>query len=220
MDIDINSFIIFQKSPAFSVWDKGNGVLYDLCKRYPEHKNIDEVIAKIWLIGRSYAAAVERRKNKQESSDRFYIKVAKKLIDSEIDKQIQRIQEENRLTEQNIKVIGEVHSFLSRIFYELTDKYKISLASKYLHFHCPLVPLYDSRAKSSITEVFKKDKSYKELLKRLSFEANNSFDKRDKEYLGFIIKMFYLQQFLLNKTGKLYTMRDIDKYLLGQQENG
>lgn len=218
MNIDINKFISFQRSPNFSVWDKSNSVLYDLCKRYPEHKNTDEVVAKIWLVGRAYAASVERRENKQESSDRFYIKVAKELIESGIDKQIQRIPDGDKLTKQNIKIIGEVHSFLSRVFFELTDKYKTSLASKYLHFHRSLVPLYDSRAKKSITEVFKKDKSYKKMFRRLFLQSNNSFDRKDKEYLGFIIKVFYLQQYLLSKTSKVYSVRDIDKYLLEQQE--
>ena len=43
------------------VWDLGNKVLYDLCSSYPYHKTDEEIIAKIWLIGRSYAAAIERR---------------------------------------------------------------------------------------------------------------------------------------------------------------
>src|SRR5438477_314230 len=45
------------------VWDVGNGVLYDLCAANPEHTRDDVIIAKIWLIGRTYAAAIERRRD-------------------------------------------------------------------------------------------------------------------------------------------------------------
>lgn len=46
-----------------SRWEYGNSVLYRMCEEEPEHKEIDVIVGKIWLIGRSYAAAIERRKN-------------------------------------------------------------------------------------------------------------------------------------------------------------
>lgn len=52
------------------VWDLGNRVLYDLCQSHPEHTRDDEIVAKIWLIGRSYAASIERRKNAMGSAGR------------------------------------------------------------------------------------------------------------------------------------------------------
>ena len=33
-----------------------------MCACYPTHKVIDQIRAKIWLIVRSYAAAIERRR--------------------------------------------------------------------------------------------------------------------------------------------------------------
>ena len=56
---------------APSPWDLGNEVLYSLCHDYPKHDRGDAIIAKIWLIGRSYAAAIERRKNADPLHD-FY----------------------------------------------------------------------------------------------------------------------------------------------------
>lgn len=55
-----------------SVWDLGNNVLYELCKNNPKHESDEAIIAKIWLIGRAYAAAIERRKNAKVTSDDFY----------------------------------------------------------------------------------------------------------------------------------------------------
>ncbi|MDQ3135113.1 MAG: hypothetical protein M3Q76_09940, partial [Acidobacteriota bacterium] len=60
----------------FDIWAFGNEILYNLCRDHPEHKKPDVVAAKIWLIGRAYAAAVERRKNKAANdpitNDAFY----------------------------------------------------------------------------------------------------------------------------------------------------
>jgi len=72
-----------------SAWDLGNKILYDMRRQYPAHNNSSEIIAKVWLIGRSYAAAIERRKNtgsSQFNGDDFYIeKVAPEIKRSEID---------------------------------------------------------------------------------------------------------------------------------------
>ncbi len=58
------------------IWALGNETLYKLCRDHPEHKNDKAIVAKIWLIGRSYAAAIERRKNKAANNpivnDAFY----------------------------------------------------------------------------------------------------------------------------------------------------
>lgn len=42
-------------------WDLGNQVLYDVCRQNPDHTDEQAIIAKILLIGRTYAAAIERR---------------------------------------------------------------------------------------------------------------------------------------------------------------
>jgi hypothetical protein len=70
-----------------SVWDLGNEVLYKLCDDHPGHTANNAIIAKVWLIGRSYAAAIERRREKGEfSGDEFYVKhVAPCIRSSDID---------------------------------------------------------------------------------------------------------------------------------------
>jgi len=61
-------------------WDFGNNILYDMCAKYPYHKHIDQIVGKIWLIGRSYAAAIERRKNAKEYNEDFYTEVVGPVI--------------------------------------------------------------------------------------------------------------------------------------------
>jgi hypothetical protein len=46
---------------AQKIWDLGNDTLYRLCAEHPGHTEDHVIIAKTWLIGRAYAAAVERR---------------------------------------------------------------------------------------------------------------------------------------------------------------
>ena len=65
-----------------AVWQLANGILYDLCKKHPLHKKRDEVIAKVWLIGRSYAASLERGRETNDSSDNFYEGALAKAVKS------------------------------------------------------------------------------------------------------------------------------------------
>ena len=74
-----------------SRWAFGNSILYRMCQENPYHDREDVVIGKIWLIGRSYAAAIERRKNSDDFiGDEFYYKaVAPKMLEigNELDRQ-------------------------------------------------------------------------------------------------------------------------------------
>ncbi len=57
-------------------WDFGNQILYDICRNNFKHDRDDIIIAKILFIGRIYAAAVERRRNKQDViNDNFYVDI-------------------------------------------------------------------------------------------------------------------------------------------------
>lgn len=65
-----NSYI--NESESISI---GNKALYDLCKSYPMNDDVNGMIAKLWLIGRSYAASIERRyygKDYSEPIDKKY----------------------------------------------------------------------------------------------------------------------------------------------------
>ena len=46
----------------YTPWKLGNDVLYKLCAMHPRHTEDAVIIGKFWLIGRSYAAAIERRR--------------------------------------------------------------------------------------------------------------------------------------------------------------
>lgn len=76
-----------EKAMQRNAWHFSNEVLYDLCREHPLHTETGVVLAKILLIGRVYAAAIERRKSKNEGNYDFYIStVAPKIIKSPMDR--------------------------------------------------------------------------------------------------------------------------------------
>lgn len=58
----------FNEKESISI---GNKVLYDLCKSYPMNDDVNGLIAKLWLIGRSYSASIERRYYGREYSKKI-----------------------------------------------------------------------------------------------------------------------------------------------------
>ena len=96
-------------------WDVGNEVLYDLCRQYPGHSQVDQIVAKIWLIGRAYAAAIERRKEKTDFlGDAFYTDhVAPKLKEWQIDKWLAPLSSFSELTQENLDTVLSCHRQLT-----------------------------------------------------------------------------------------------------------
>src|SRR5207237_7780114 len=120
-------------------WDLGNRALYDLCTKYSRHENVNEILAKIWIIGRSYAAAIERRRkfhNYEGDSFHRHI-VGPRMLAARIDDWLQPLKTIQRPSLENATQIIEVHKKLTDLFYQMTKLEKRSLASKYLHFHFP-----------------------------------------------------------------------------------
>ena len=191
-----------------SRWKYGNSVLYRMCEEEPEHKQIDVIVGKIWLIGRSYAAVIERRKNAVVVGDDFYYdEVAPKLlqIGPELDDRISRLRKSKGLILDDIKLVLSTHKFLMDIFYELTGLEKRSLASKYLHFHCPeKFFIYDSRARVGIGKLVKRPN------KGILTDVYNC----DPEYGDFVCRMLELQEYLDEQLGVYELPRKLDSFLL------
>ena len=124
-----------------SRWEFGNKILYKMCEEYPLHKDADVLSGKILLIGRSYAAAIERRKNADDykGDDFYYDVVAPKMLEigDELDNRIEFLKNNTGVIFDCIPEILSTHKFLMDAFKEMTGLEKRSLASKYLHFHCP-----------------------------------------------------------------------------------
>lgn len=192
-----------------SRWEFGNGILYQMCEDNPLHNDADVLIGKIWLIGRSYAAAIERRKNADDywGDDFYYDAVAPKMLEigDELDNRIESLKNNTGGIFDCIPEILSTHKFLMDAFTEVTGLEKRSLASKYLHFHCPeKFFIYDSRAKAAIRKI----------VKRPDKKILSEIVEYDAEYGDFVCRMLELQKYLDKKLGINETPRSIDRFLL------
>ena len=191
---------------ASSPWDLGNQVLYSLCQDHPNHDRGDAIIAKFWLIGRSYAAAIERRKNADDTSDDFYETiVVDKIKNSKLDEWLSSLPDVMTDPWTQLGTIVTVHKRLMDIFSDMTGLEKRSLASKYLHFHRPdLFFIYDSRAREAINKV----------TPRLSQIKHITTQDQDSEYHAFCRRAQFLKEDIRSRFQKTLNPRQLDKILL------
>lgn len=197
------------KAKEKSEWDFGNKVLYDLCRKYPFHKNVDQVVGKMWLIGRAYATAIERRKLVNEDNDTFYTKVVgPAIMGPDLDKLLNSLNKIRFPTLDNLDQILTVHYNLMSKITEITGMEKRSLVSKYLHFHRPkLFFIYDSRALSSIRKLTEPP--------RKNFVMNEDIDF---EYAKFCIRCIQLRDEIWGKYRTRLSPRQLDNLLLAIAE--
>lgn len=199
-----------------SVWDLGNETLYRLCRENFDHQKIENVLAKVWLIGRSYAAAIERRKNAEEPNDEFYTeKVYNGFKNPEFDSKLTELQSLSQgvsniceLDSADITMrVLSLHASLTQLTKEITLLEKRSFCSKYLHFHLPsLFFIYDSRAVSAINKIF--DGSIKNIKLRIK-DA-----KVDEEYAIFYYKCLAIGCEIKDSFGIDLTIRQLDNLLI------
>ncbi len=184
------------------VWDLGNKVLYDLCRSHFTHKTDEDIIAKVWLIGRSYAASIERRRNKTDENDDFYEgTVAPSVRKSGIDCWLAQVSHAVPGSPETIVV----HKQLMDLFESMTALNKRSLASKYLHFHLPdSFFIYDSRARQGVTKV----------VPRLDKVPDIQAPECDTEYKDFVRRCAWLRQHICERHGISLAPRELDKLLL------
>ncbi|MCC8996063.1 MAG: hypothetical protein LM517_03180 [Nitrosomonas sp.] len=199
----LGSLIAAAKMP--SPWRVGNEVLYKLCRTRPAHKDAADVIAKIWLIGRSYAAAIERRKNKSDENDNFYVNaVAPAVIASSIDEWLKQARQHDKPSINSLTTLLQVHHRTTQLFNDISGLEKRSLASKYLHFHVPqLFYIYDTRAVEALR-----------LLGGLVCRAGRGTVETDNEYRKFAEKCLSLQQHVKEQYGVSLSPRELDNLLL------
>ena len=194
-------------------WEFGNSILYKMCEDNPSHNDADVVVGKIWLIGRSYAAAIERRKKKDgfQGDDFYYCVVAPKILEigTELDNRIESLKNNTGTIADCVSDILSAHKYLVDVFKGLTKLNKRSLVSKYLHFHCPdKFFIYDSRARAAIEKIVKNPN--KEIL--------SGIEDYDAEYGDFVCRMLELQDYLKIKLGTNEEPRAIDNFLLSKYQ--
>lgn len=186
-----------------SVWEVGNRALYDLCAKHPGHVADEEIAAKIWLIGRSYAASIERRRRNDgvEGDDFYRDVVVPDMKRARVDRWFEPLRSLRRPTSA---AVVPVHKRLTDLFGSISGLQKRSLASKYLHFHFPrAVYLFDERVSRGIREVAPAAR-----------ERELPFDVCDETYARFYLRCERFHYELEALAGRPMTPREVDSVLL------
>ena len=157
----------------YSRWQLTDSFLRSLCvKEYSLHVDENIVNAKVLIIGRTFASGIERqvrilKKKENRRQGEAIDKLTRYIYNNgkEIDCIISSINQCAKFDEKSIVQICEGHAKLCNILKTITRTSKnhkkhipISFASKYLHFHCPIVPIYDSFASYQVWNMVEKYK--------------------------------------------------------------
>ncbi len=201
---NVNTKELLKLVSRSTIWDLGNEILYRLCRDYPDHKSAEVITAKVWLIGRSYAAAIERGRTMDEDGDSFYeSKVVPKILSSRLDEHLYQVKQFSEISSESTPIILKTHKYLTDLFARISGKDKRSLASKYLHFHCPsLFFLYDSRAVRGSRVALPR------------FRTKTPTKNVDAEYAKFFLRAVQLRNEIQKMEGRLLSAREIDNILI------
>lgn len=197
-----------EKSAENTLFHLENEILYKLCRTHSDHLTAENIIAKTLLIGRTYSAAIDRRKNKKEIGDNFYVKKVVPLFKkSKIDLHLKELSDSKKITDDNLIAILKLHNYLTKQIEKITGDEKISFTSKYLHFHLPhLFFLYDTRAVSAFrNNISKIPKDYEGVLKQKKINIT---------YATLFCKCLWLRKEIKRKYKVELSPRQLDNILL------
>ena len=185
-------------------WDYLNELLYRLCRENPFHTNREVVLAKIILIGRTYSAALERRRKDPDEEGDFYIDHAvPRILHSDIDDRFLKLSGIETLSLADLNQVLDVHGKLTHLFFEISGQRKRSLASKYLHFHFPeLFFIFDSVARQTVQRKWR-NSEFPEVFS----------STQDDEYSTFVYRCLDLREYITTGTGTTLNPRQFDNFL-------
>jgi hypothetical protein len=132
-----------------STWQTVDSELYDLCRRRSSHRSFADVYTKVAVIGRVYAAGLPRSMGASgdaESKVTHGLISLADLIEPSLGDLVGR-----QFDRVSAAQIVELHGRVARGLLPNTgETWQQSFVSKYLHFHCDIVPIYDGNAESAI----------------------------------------------------------------------
>lgn len=204
---DLNAVLI-KKAAKRQRGDVLNEILYGMAKKYPNHTDGEEIYAKVCIIGRTYAASLERGAGHDPKEGTFYWdKIIPALKKAKIDKLIEPIRNYKRVTVGNLPSLLSVHKELMNAISDQTNKKNRSFVSKYLHFHFrDLFFIYDSYAQEAIRNFTLTN----------STKKPSMTDKSDKTYEAFCWKCLALHDEIQTRFRIDLTPRQLDNLLLGK----
>lgn len=130
-------------------WKPVDTELYDLCRRRPRHDDFADVYAKVAVIGRVYTAGISRS-SKADGDREAAVATGLVGIGAMITERLSEIAD-RELDPSTLTQIIDLHGRVCRELLPHTgNTWQQSFVSKYLHFHCPIVSIFDSNAEGAI----------------------------------------------------------------------
>jgi hypothetical protein len=132
-------------------WKPVDSELYDLCRRRPSNRDFADVYTKVAIIGRVYEAGVARAWRGTGDPETEITQVLMEQAGL-IENSLRRL-DDRPFGRQTAPEVVELHGHIARAISHRSGKvFLASFVSKYLHFHCPIAPIYDSNAQASISQ--------------------------------------------------------------------
>ena len=190
-------------------YSKVESILYEMCRKWPSHKDLSAVQAKVIIIGRTFAAGLERLGGK-DKHEGIFDTVANILFKNRnrLDAEISRLSRSKTLSVDSAEKVLSLHGYTVGLLREGTKSQLNfrSFASKYLHFHIPIVPIFDSTALHILTEWYPRRK----FQDSIQIPYKGKYDSVYAEFLG----QFMLYFSDLNELKLRPTVKSADQYLI------
>jgi hypothetical protein len=202
---------IDQSSRAFDKdWGAVDEVLYRLCREHPLHADPRWATAKVALIGRAYSAGLERRVTPPKGQQSISV-IARYFEDhaAQIDEVLGGLASvQEPLSAESMVRIVQVHGRFVTLLVDMTSDGKSprSFAAKYLHFHNPVVPVYDSYALAAIIRLVPWDAA------DIPFPCPPGGDAAPDGYYQFCVRFLRLYE-ACRRAGRGVTAKTLDCYL-------
>lgn len=170
-------------------WRLADEELYRICRDHPGHDPAS-VRAKLLIVGRSYATGIERAIKSKGSRVDSLTRLAEHFDQTRtaIDELMRRLTDVSEpLAPDSLRTVVDVHGQLVSHLRPLTrgQRSPRSFVSKYLHFHCPAVPVFDSVVQKTIPKLVR----WRDGL--MVFPCEDAFDA---EYYWFVMRFWNLYQ--------------------------
>jgi hypothetical protein len=196
-------------------WQTLDDCLYRLCRENQTHSCLLGVNAKVFIIGLTFETGIKRQVRTKRTQGSSISQVVKLLHGhhQELDGLFLRLSGISEpLTPSNLTEILEIHGLIVKMLRSVTrDQHDVrSFVSKYMHFHNPAVPLYDTNADTVLTSLVPwPSVRKKEVTVR---EADSYYAKYANRFLSLYDSM--------RSEGLVVTVRALDYYLLWKFEKG
>jgi hypothetical protein len=199
------------------VWNLANSYIYKIFEENFDHSTDEKILAKTWILGKTYSVALERSRTKKTEKERekFYeTKVVELFKESNLDDELNELKIFKELDLSILPKLLMIHKRLCDKIITISSQNR-SFSSKYLHFHLPnLFFIYDSIATTKINALLKLFPELKEKIKLEKIKFQSDINEFDVEYFNFCLKCFFILKLLEEKFEIKLSIRKFDDLLL------